>query len=164
MACPNWTNADICEDKFVLVSFPKNQLLTVLLLWREDKESHFAVPNYVQNWAFFCGTTIAPGKGKETSAKEQMVKSACPTPRRSAVWYDVLAYLADHPDAQDTVEGIVEWWLLERRIKRITSQTKVALTQLVAEGLVIARTDRTGRVYYRVNRQKLRKIRQLLQE
>jgi len=29
---------------------------------------------------------------------------------------EILAYLADHPDAQDTLAGIFEWWLLERKI------------------------------------------------
>ena len=87
-----------------------------------------------------------------------------PTPQKSSIVYDILAYLVDHPDAQDTIEGIVEWWLLEQRIKRAMSQVKAALAQLVSEGLVIARTDRTGRMYYRVNRRKLRHIRQLLRE
>lgn len=62
------------------------------------------------------------------------------------------------------MEGIVEWWLLEQRIKRATTQVKTALAQLVAEGLVIAREGTAGRVYYRVNRQKLCEIRRLLRE
>ena len=28
----------------------------------------------------------------------------------------ILAYLSDNPDAGDTFEGIVEWWLLNQRI------------------------------------------------
>jgi len=87
-----------------------------------------------------------------------------PTPRRSPIFYEILAYFVDHPQAQDTVEGIVEWWLLEQRIKQATTQVKAALEQLVAEGLVIIREGTAGRVYYRVNRQKLREIRRLLRE
>ena len=71
-----------------------------------------------------------------------------PTPRRSPIFYEILAYFADHPQAQDTVEGIVEWWLLEQRIKRATTQVKAVLAQLVAEGLVIPRDGTAGRVYY----------------
>ncbi len=92
------------------------------------------------------------------------MNSGAPTPRRSPIFYEILAYFADHPQAQDTVEGIVEWWLLEQRIKQATTQVKGALEQLVAEGLVIAREGTAGRVYYRVNRQKLRGIRRLLKE
>ena len=87
-----------------------------------------------------------------------------PTPPRAPIFYEILAYFADHPQAQDTVEGIVEWWLLEQRIKRATTQVKAALTQLVAEGLVIPREGTAGRVSYRLNRQKLRNIRRLLRE
>jgi hypothetical protein len=50
------------------------------------------------------------------------------------------------------VEGIVEWWLLEQRIKRATTQVKTALAQLTVEGVVTAREGTGGRVYYRVNR------------
>ena len=87
-----------------------------------------------------------------------------PTPRRLPIFYEILAYFADHPRAQDTIEGIVEWWLLEQRIKQATTQVKATLEQLVAEGLVIAREGAAGRVYYRVNRQKAREIRRLLRE
>lgn len=90
------------------------------------------------------------------------MKPGAPTPHRSPLCYEILGYLADHPQAQDTVEGIVQWWLLEQRIKQATTQVTATLAQLVAEGLVIARTGKTGRVYYRVNRQKLHNIRRLL--
>ena len=76
------------------------------------------------------------------------MKSGEPAPRSSSIMYDILGYLADHPQAQDTVEGIVEWWVLEQRIRRTTTKVKAALAQLVAENLVTARTGKTGRVYY----------------
>ena len=62
------------------------------------------------------------------------------------------------------MEGIVEWWVLEERIKRITTQVKSVLAQLVAEGLVFARQGAASRVYYRVNHQRLGDIRRLLSE
>ena len=30
---------------------------------------------------------------------------------------EILACLIDHPNARDTLDGIVEWWLLEQQIK-----------------------------------------------
>jgi hypothetical protein len=99
------------------------------------------------SWCGNCCKDIVPG--------EPVVKSGEPTPRRTPIFYEILGYLADHPQAQDTVEGIVEWWLLEQRIKQATTQVKAALAQLVAEELVIARQGAARRVYYRVNRQKL---------
>jgi hypothetical protein len=90
------------------------------------------------------------------------VKQDTSPSRRSQISYQILAYLADHPQAQDTVEGIVEWWLLEQRIKQATSQVKTALEQLISKDLVVARKDKTGRVYFRVNREMIREIRRML--
>ena len=95
---------------------------------------------------------------------EQVVNTDAPTPRRAPVVYEILAYLADHPKAQDTVEGIVEWWLLEQHIKRAQSQVKAALAQLLVEELVIARAGSDGRVSYCVNRKRMQEIRRLLRE
>jgi DNA-binding PadR family transcriptional regulator len=75
---------------------------------------------------------------------------------------EILAYLAEYPDAQDTLEGIVEWWLLDQAIKNRTKNVKEALAELVAEGLVIEREGRDGRIHYRVNRRKRREIREWL--
>jgi hypothetical protein len=60
-----------------------------------------------------------------------------------------LAYLARHPQAQDTLEGIVQWWLLEQRLYRTTSEVRTALEALVAKGQIVARQGRDGRIYYR---------------
>lgn len=90
------------------------------------------------------------------------MNSGEPTIRRSPIFCEILGYLADHPEAQDTVEGIMEWWLLEQRIKIATTEVRVALEQLVAKELLITREGRAERVSYRVNRQKLRDLRDLL--
>jgi hypothetical protein len=75
---------------------------------------------------------------------------------------EVLAYLAEHPRAQDTLEGIVQWWLLEQEIQRRMAQVRAALAELVARGLVLERQGKDGRTYYRVNRRRLAQIRELL--
>ena len=62
---------------------------------------------------------------------------------------EILDYLARHPQAQDTVEGIAEWWILEQRAQASAVQVKAALERLVARGLVSAQTSRDGRVFYR---------------
>ncbi|HWP43514.1 MAG TPA: hypothetical protein VNO14_09790 [Blastocatellia bacterium] len=75
---------------------------------------------------------------------------------------EILAYLASHPDAQDTMEGIVEWWLLEQEIRRSTALVNAALAELVSQGLVLERLGRDGRTHYRINRKKAARIRALL--
>ena len=63
----------------------------------------------------------------------------------------ILAYLNMHREAQDTVEGIAEWWLLEQRIRRVTKEVKKALVELVACGLVLERDGHDGHVHYCLN-------------
>jgi hypothetical protein len=75
---------------------------------------------------------------------------------------DVLAYLVEHPQAQDTMEGIVEWWLLEQRIRNAVADVEVALRDLVSHDLLVARQCSDGRTYYGLNRAKEREIRRHL--
>jgi hypothetical protein len=82
----------------------------------------------------------------------------------SQVKYRILAYLAENPDAGDTMEGIVEWWLLEQTIKRETVKVKDALDELVAGGLITERKRKSSPTYYRINRRKYKKIQALLKE
>jgi len=82
----------------------------------------------------------------------------------SQIGYDILAYLCDHPEAQDTLEGIVEWWLLEQKIKRRTAEVRAVLAELVARGLVLERCGGDSRIQYRINPDKYEEIRALLEE
>lgn len=66
----------------------------------------------------------------------------------------ILVYLNTHRDAQDTIEGIAGWWLLEQRIRQVTAEVKRALAELVATGVVLERSGRDGRVTYRLNPRK----------
>jgi hypothetical protein len=72
--------------------------------------------------------------------------------------YEILAYLAEHPDAQDTTEGIVEWWLSERAAKPSTALVEEELAELVALGFIRKRKSEDARTYYKVNRRKLKEI------
>lgn len=74
----------------------------------------------------------------------------------------VLGYLAENVEAQDTFEGIVEWWLLEQRIKHQTAAVREALKELTARRLIVERRTRDSRVHYRINRGKLKEVRELL--
>ena len=75
----------------------------------------------------------------------------------------VLSYLAEHPLAQDTLEGIVEWWLLEQQIQHWTPNVEAALASLIKQKLVLERKGQDRRSHYRLNRRKLKAIRKSLQ-
>ena len=70
----------------------------------------------------------------------------------------LLSYLAENPDAQDTLEGIVDWWLMQQRIEYEISRVKDALTWLVSSGLVVEASGRDSRVFYRLNQGKIGEI------
>jgi hypothetical protein len=75
---------------------------------------------------------------------------------------DILAYLIDNQDAQDTLEGIIQWWLLEQQIKYQTKMVKEALEELVAKELVLKYEHMNSRTRYRLNESKTEDIRRLL--
>lgn len=78
------------------------------------------------------------------------------------IYHFILAYLTQHPDAGDTFDGIVEWWLLEQRIKFETRNVSTAVARLVADGLILEQTGSDSRVTYRVNRTREQAIRNVL--
>lgn len=75
---------------------------------------------------------------------------------------DILTYLVEHPYAQDTLEGIVEWWLLEQKIRFQTRLVKEALEELVAKGLVDEIKGANSRIHFRLNENKIEDVRKLL--
>ena len=77
------------------------------------------------------------------------------------VFYYILAYLSDNPDAGDTMDGIVEWWLLDQRIKFETRNVSEAVSQLVSQGLIVEHTA-DSRTIYRVNTGRKKTIRAIL--
>jgi hypothetical protein len=65
--------------------------------------------------------------------------------------FEILTYLVQHPRAQDTFEGILQWWLLERYIERQRAAVQGAVEELVDSGLVLAHQGRDRRRRYRLN-------------
>ena len=70
---------------------------------------------------------------------------------------EILRYLKYNPNARDTLEGIVEWWLLEGEIKRETDKISRALKRLVASRQLEANHGSDGRTHYMIPRQRHRK-------
>lgn len=74
----------------------------------------------------------------------------------------ILSYLADNPEANDTVEGIEQWWLLEQRIREERARVERALSELAAAGLVSASRGADGRTRYRLAASREPQVRELL--
>lgn len=86
------------------------------------------------------------------------------TTDKSQIARQLLSYLSEHEGAQDTFEGIVEWWLLEQRIRQRAAEVREALDDLTARKLVVAREGRDARTRYRVNPRRLKAVRRLLEQ
>lgn len=77
---------------------------------------------------------------------------------------EILAYLVDHPKAQDTVEGIINWWLMDRMIKFQELQVKKALAELVVKGLVVEQIGNDSEIHYRINQRRFGEIKRLVSQ
>ena len=51
----------------------------------------------------------------------------------------ILGYLSQHPSAEDTLEGIVQWLTLEKHVATTPGIVAHALAQLTERGLVMSR-------------------------
>ena len=60
----------------------------------------------------------------------------------------LLRYLAQHPDAADTVEGILQWWLPRETARYRESEVQAALEWLVLEGALVRSNLPDGRGLY----------------
>jgi hypothetical protein len=65
-----------------------------------------------------------------------------------------MSYLAEHPGSKDTLDGIMEWWLLERKIICQTKRVKEALAELIENGLVLEHKNRNSQISYSINQSK----------
>jgi hypothetical protein len=78
--------------------------------------------------------------------------------------YRILKYVAENPDAQDTLEGIVQWWLLDQLTEGHAARVKEALAELVGADLMLERRGKDSRTYYKINRRKLKEISALVRK
>jgi hypothetical protein len=73
---------------------------------------------------------------------------------------EILDYLARHPDAQDTIDGILHWWVLDSCIRKWSPTIAETVAQLVERGFLEMKPSADGHVFYRVSHQYLATLRQ----
>ena len=62
---------------------------------------------------------------------------------------EILDYLARHPEAQDTIDGIRQWWILGAFENPVFHEgLQHALDTLVSEGVLVARVNEKSSVLY----------------
>jgi len=80
----------------------------------------------------------------------------------SQIGNEILAYMVENPKAQDTLEGIVEWWLLERKVEFVKVSVKEALSELVAKKMILEKKGPDSQIHYRINRKKQEEIKKFV--
>ncbi len=64
---------------------------------------------------------------------------------------EVLGYLEENPTATDTVEGIRQWWLMQRMAKYSAERVQTALKQLKDSSLIgTQQLDNGSEVFYKI--------------
>lgn len=76
----------------------------------------------------------------------------------------LLRYLLEHPDAKDTTQGILLWWLPQGGVKPGEEEVQKVVDGLVARGWLTRRQTTPSQTLYGVNREKLEEIKAFLRE
>ena len=74
----------------------------------------------------------------------------------------ILVYLLERPEAKDTVEGVLQWWLEKSEVRYQRKDVKIALDWLVTKGWVIERVP--SQSLFGLNGEKRPEIQQFLME
>jgi hypothetical protein len=76
----------------------------------------------------------------------------------------ILAYLEEHPQAKDTIEGIWQWWLAGEGGKLRIAELERALSDLLAKKLIVSTQGKGLPQCYAVNPAKLEEISKILRD
>jgi hypothetical protein len=64
---------------------------------------------------------------------------------------EIIGYLYVHPEAADTVDGILDWWLPLQRYENTKNEIQLALHELVEQGLIEEVVLGNGNRLYRLH-------------
>ncbi len=86
------------------------------------------------------------------------------TDRRQVLMRQILQYLTAHPDAKDTVDGILKWWLPGHPIEWKKEEVQETLDHFVSKGWLAKRALSLSQELYYLKKEQLKEIKRFLQE
>ena len=84
-----------------------------------------------------------------------LIDPSLPTPAP-----EILDYLARHPDSQDTIDGILQWWVLDAYIRNWVPKITETVAHLVKRGFLEEKRSSDGKIFYHVSPRYLSTLRQ----
>ncbi|HVQ35982.1 MAG TPA: hypothetical protein VMS31_00520 [Pyrinomonadaceae bacterium] len=81
---------------------------------------------------------------------------------RTHILSAILEYLLKNPHAQDTLDGIYQWWLPQQRIRTDRATLTGALGELVRRKLIVQSKRRDSQIHYRINVRRSQEIEAVL--
>jgi hypothetical protein len=64
---------------------------------------------------------------------------------------EILAYLARQPGAQDTIDGILHWWVLDAYLRNWAPKIAKTVAQLVEQGFLEEKSSSDGKIFYHIS-------------
>jgi len=85
-------------------------------------------------------------------------------PDKSQIAREILTHLEKHPDAQDTLDGIVQNWLFSQGSKYKPTTVREVVKDLVLEGTILESKTSGSDAVYRLNAAKRNRMKELLKK
>lgn len=70
----------------------------------------------------------------------------------------LLVYFFEHPEAKDTLDGILKWWLPRKQVTPTAEDVRILLGQLVKRGWIIQTLRPGSRPLYSLNLERLQDL------
>ena len=81
--------------------------------------------------------------------------------RRDEIAKLILKHIVTYPESKDTFEGILQWWISRENISVRSAEVKGAIDWLIVSDILIEKKIGDSEVFYCVNQEKLRSIREV---
>ena len=81
---------------------------------------------------------------------------------RQRIMREILYYLIEHPEAKDTIQGILSWWMPKGYRERGGKELQEAVDALALQGWLSTKSFQNGRTIYGVNKRRYQQIKDFL--
>lgn len=85
-------------------------------------------------------------------------------PDKSQIAREILTYLGKHPNAEDSLDGILQVWLPDRGNKYLPTMVQEVVKDLVLEGTILESKIPGTQSVYRLNNAKRDRLKELFKK